>query len=281
MTEDEILAELKIELQNTIPAKEAIENQEIINALEKVLLDFILPFQKEEIIVYMQSREEGKSHAQHISEVPNGVRHFEEWFNNGLVTFASNILNSLKLILAKDKIYLTFAQLLDSKNLETFFESSKFKEEDKSKFSAMFAPLFSNSELDIFLQALSCMSVGLDNSAKSLLKVWIQALWFDGGDMQKIIDEAKVIEGIKLHSSKAGKLGAKERRRASNETKKFAIELMLNGTFKNPTQATSAISNKVIDYGRTVGFNFSCDFQAPKTIYNWLRTHLKDENITL
>ena len=138
----------------------------------------------------------------------------------GLLNFATNILNTLQSTIVKDKVYLSFAHLLDSKNLEVFFDSSKFSEAEEKQLSSMLSPSLVNPELDLLLQALSCIYVGLDNSAKSLLKLWIQALWFDGEDVQKIIDKAKAISAIKEHSSKAGKLGAKTRWSAKEKTKK-------------------------------------------------------------
>lgn len=274
MTEDEIISELEIELKDKFPDLVVTDNKGTFDVMQKVLLDFILPFQNEEMFVYMKSREKGKSLALHIADIPTGVNSFEDWFNSGLLTFASNILNSLQSTLAKDKVYLTFAHLLDSKDLKEFFKRSDFNEVDEEKLSGMLAPFLSDSELDLFLQALSCIYVGLESSAKSLLKLWIQGLWFDGGDIQKTIEQAKIIEGIKKHSSKAGKLGVKTRWADKENTQKFAIELMLSGTFKNPNQAADAIAEEVILYGKEIGYRFSGDFQARKTIYNWLRAHI-------
>lgn len=278
MTEDEILSELEIELKDKFPDLVTTDNKGTFDVMQKVLLDFIIPFQNEEMFVYMKSREKGKSLALHIADIPTGVDSFEDWFNSGLLTFASNILNSLQSTLAKDKVYLTFAHLLDSKDLKEFFERSDFNEVDEEKLSGMLAPFLSDSELDLFLQALSCIYVGLDNSAKSLLKLWIQALWFDGDDIQKTLDNAKAILAIREHSSKAGKQGAKTRWGGREKTQCFAIDLMLSCTFKNPNQAASEISEEVIAYGKSVGFNFSNNFQAQKTIYEWLRKHVKNES---
>jgi hypothetical protein len=239
-----------------------------------VLLDFILPFQREELFIYMNSREDNKCIAQHIAEVPQGISYFEDWFNMGLLNFATNILNTLQSTIAKDQIYLSFAHLLDSKNLKAFFENSKFNEAEEKQLSKLLSPPLSNAELDLFLQALSCIYVGLNNSAKSLLKQWIQALWFDGDDIQKTLDKAKAVVTIKEHSSKAGKQGARTRWSAKEKTQKFAIKLMLRSTYKNSNQAADAIAEEVILYGKGVGYRFSGDFQARKTIYNWLRAYI-------
>jgi hypothetical protein len=273
MTEDEILSELETEFKDKIPDLSILENQENLDALQQVLLNFILPFQKEELFIYMSSREDNKCIAQHIAEIPQGIGYFEDWFNQGLLNFATNILNTLQSTIAKDKVYLSFAHLLDSKDLDLFFKKSKFKKDEEQQLSNMLSDFLAEPELDLFLQALSCIYVGLNNSAKSLLKLWIQALWLDGADIQKTIDKAKAIATIKEHSSKAGKAGAQKRWSPKELTKKYAIDSMLKGTYKNPSRAADAISESVILYGRTAGFNFSSTFQAQKTIYDWLRTY--------
>lgn len=273
MTEDEILREFEVELKNKFPELVANDNQNTFDVMQKVLLDFVLPLQKEKLFVYMKGRGNNTSVAQHIADLPQGVHYFENWLKSGLLTFASNILSSLQSTLGKDKVYLTFAHLLDNKNIELFFECSNFTKEDEEKLLGIFTPFLSDPELNLFLQALSCISVGLENSAKSLLKLWIQKLWCDGKDIQSIIEQAKILEAIKEHASKAGKLGAEARWSAKESTQEFAIDLMLKGAFKNPNQAADAIAEEVIIYGTSVGFSFSNNFQAQKTIYNWLRTY--------
>ena len=237
MTEEEILSEIEIEFKDQFPELLISENQEQFDAFQQVLLDFILPFHKEDLFIYMNSREDNKCIAQHIAEVPQGISYFEDWFNQGLLNFASNILQALQSTIAKDQIYLSFAHLLDNKNLEDFFNNSKFSEVEEKQLSRMLSPSLANSELNLFLQALSCIYVGLDNSAKSLLKQWIQELWFDGDDIQKIIDKAKGIAIIKEHSSKAGKKGAIPRWEAKVKTERYAIKLMHQGKYKNASQA--------------------------------------------
>ena len=278
MTEEEILSEIEVEFKDQFPDLSISDNQENFNAFQQVLLNFILPFQREELFIYMNSRKENKCIAQHIAEVPQGIGYFEDWFNQGLLNFATNILNTLQSTIAKDQIYLSFAHLLDSKNLELFFKHSKFNKDEEKQLSSMLSPSLTNPELDLFLQALSCIYVGLDNSAKSLLKLWIQALWFDGDDIQKILDKAKAILVIKEHSSKAGKQGAKIRWNAREKTEHFSIECMLSGTYKNSSQAADKIAEDVILYGSSIGFNFTSNFQAQRTIYNWLLKYVKKEN---
>lgn len=275
MTEDEIINELETEIKDKFPELLANDHKGTFDVMQKVLIDFILPFQKEEVLVYMKSRGDNKSLSQHIADLPQGVSYFEDWLNSGLLTFASNILRSLQLTLPKDKIFLTFAHLLDNKNIEAFFESSEFTQEYENTLSAMLTPFLSDSDsdLDLFLQALSCIYVGLENSAKSLLRLWIQSLWFDGDDIQNTIEQAKVIEGIKKHSSKAGKTGSKNRWSANKLTKAYAIEAMLKGNYKNPNQAADAVTESTILYGKSVGYSFSNNFQAQKTIYKWLCTY--------
>lgn len=279
MTEEEILSEIKMEFKEKFPDLPISEHQEQFNTFQQILLGFILPFHRDEIFIYMANREDSKCIAQHISEIPQGISYFEEWFSKGLLSFATNILNSLQTTIDKDKIYPSFAQLLDDKDLQTFFENSEFSKEDEKNLSNMLLPLISDSELEILTQALSCIYVGLENSAVSLLKLWAQNLWFDGDDIQKTLDKAKAISVIKEHNSKAGKKGAIPRWEAKRKTETYAIELMLKGSYKNASQAADKIKDDVIKYGKSVGWVFTSEsIQAPKTIYNWLRKYIKKEN---
>lgn len=279
MTEEEILNEIEVEFKGKLPDLSIPENKEKFEALQQVVLNFILTFQKEELFIYMGSRDENKCIAQHIAEIPQGINYFEDWFNKGLLNFATNILTTLQSTIDKDKIYLSFAHLLDSKDLDLFFKNSKFDKNEEQVLSSMLSSFLADPELDRLLQALSCIYVGLNSSAKSLLKLWIQGLWFDGDDIQKVLDKAKAISAIKEHSSKAGKKGAVPRWEAKGKTEKHAIDLMLKGKYKNASQATDKIKDDVIIYGKSVGWVFASEsIQAPKTIYNWLRKYIKKEN---
>jgi hypothetical protein len=275
MTEEEILSEIKVEFKERFPDLQISEHQEQFNTFQQILLGFILPFHRDEMFIYMANREDSKCIAQHIAEIPQGISYFEEWFSKGLLSFATNILNSLQTTIDKDKIYPAFAQLLDDKDLQAFFENSEFSKEDEKNLSNMLLPLISDSELEILTQALSCIYVGLENSAVSLLKLWAQDLWFDGHDIKKILDKAKAIAAIKEHYSKAGKLGSKARWSPKEETRKYAIELMLKGNYKKPSQAADAITQDVIQFGKSINWHFTSDFQAQRTIYSWLLKYNK------
>jgi len=274
MTEQEVLNDIETEFKEQFPDLDITKNQTEFNVFKQIIIDFTLPFQKEELFIYMNGREDSKCIAQHIADIPQGIRFFEEWFNKGLLQFATEILNTLQLTIPVDKVYLTFAHLLDSKDLETFFEKSQFNELEEKQLSGLLSLFIDNSELDLFLQALSCIYLGLNNSAKSLLKLWIQSIWFDGDDIQQVLDKAKTIKAIRKNASKAGISGASTRWAHRDETKNYAIELMLKGNYKNASRAASAIKEQVIVHGEKVGFIFAED-RAFTTISKLLRDYIK------
>ena len=73
MTEEEILSDIEVEFKDQFPDLSIPDNQEQFDSFQQVLLDFILPFQSEELFIYMNTREENKCIAQHISEVHRGL----------------------------------------------------------------------------------------------------------------------------------------------------------------------------------------------------------------
>lgn len=270
MTKDELIKEIETEFKELFPDLSTSEHKKQYENFEKIILAFILPFQKEEMFTYMTNRDESISIALHIANIPQGIEYFENWFQDGLFLFVAEIFDTLKQTLPEDKVYLSFAQFLDNKDFNTLVNKSKFSKEDEQKIGILFLPMLKNPEFEPLMQAMACMYVDLNNSANSLLKQWIQTLWFDGNDIQKVIDEAKAIVAVKDNATKAGKKGASTRWAAKNTTKKYAIELFKNGRFNNPSQAANDIALKVIEFGKNVGFTFTSNFQAQRTIYNWL-----------
>jgi hypothetical protein len=254
MTEEEILNKIETEFKEQFPDLPISEYQEQFSAYQKVILDFILPFQREEIFIYMNKRESSKCIAKHIAELPQGVSYFEGWLNNGLLNFAINILNTLQSTIAQDQIYLSFAHLLDSKNLQVFFENSKFSEEEENQLSNMLKPFIAESEFDLLLQALSCMYVGLDNSVKSLLQLWVQRLWFDGEDIKKVIEIAKEIEIENKKAAKDSQISNNKKHSKNRIIQSYAINKYLalpKSSYSTIKEAAELIIDDVINYSLT------------------------------
>jgi len=275
MIEDELKKEIELEFKEQFPELDVVKNHQQYKIFETQLLAFLNTFRQNEMFVYMESRDTSQPIAQHIADIPQGIPYFESWFNSGLLEFAQDTLNNLKQTLPEDKVYLTFSLFLDDQDIGKFIKKSKISSVDEETIKQIFSPFLNKKIPEIFMQAMSCMYVGLDNSAKTLLKYWIQSLWFDGDNIQKNIDDAKRIVTIREENSKKGKSGSKVRWTPNSLTKDYAIKLMHQGTYKNPSQAADAISLKVINYGKTVGRNFTSDFQSQRTIYNWLLQDLK------
>jgi len=238
---------------------------------------FLLPIRNEEIFVYMNNRDSSQCIATHIANMPQGIAHFENWFQSGLLKFVSGILNDLKKTIPADKVFLTFAQFLDNKDFDLFIRKSKFNEQEEKNIKNSFSLLLLSSEFDLVMQGMACLYLDLNNAAKSLLKLWIQSLWFDGDEIQNILDEAKAILTIRNNAAKAGSIGASTRWAPRNKTQSYAIDLMLEGNYKNASRAASSIKQQVIVYGESVGFRFSDDDRAYTTIYKWLRTHINKQ----
>lgn len=67
----------------------------------------------------------------------------------------------------------------------------------------------------------------------------------------------------------------KMRHKKSQDTKKYAISLYSEKTWKSKKDAARKIHNEVKAYGETIGWLWNDDFQAHETIYSWILAHTK------
>jgi len=273
---DEVLNEetLKSEMINEFTQN---FSEEILNAnkhqieqqIEQVA-SLLIPHSEGKYFSYFAARDPNVSIENHISNLPDGIPQFENWLNTGLLSFAKNIFSFLNETMNSN---IHFARLLDNHDYETFIIKSKTKDTNIEQWKSLLNPLFQMSDTPYLLQAAACINLSLDNAALSLLHKWIQSLWFEDKSIQKVFDGAKAIVAIRNNASKAGKKGAEKRHSLSDKVKEFAIKLYLEGNFKNPNQAIDDIYQKVIEFGESVSFTFTSNYQAQKTIYKWLLSY--------
>ena len=276
MDEGQLRIEIRNEFHQTLPKNIVEANKEQVEQQIQKVVSFIIKFSENEYFAYMKSRQDNISIEEHLSKIPCGINKFEEWFNGGLLVFAKEILFSLD---TKMEANIHFARLFDNRDYDAFIINSKIKDTDIEQWKLLLEPIFQISETPYLTQAFACINLSLDNAALSLLNQWIQSLWFDDQSVKKVFDDARKIEAIRNEHAKAGKKGAIPRWEAKVKTEKYAIELMLQGNYKNASHATAEISADVIKFGKTIGWIFSNNiYQAPKTIYNWLRKYIKQEN---
>jgi hypothetical protein len=270
LNKETLKEQMKTELSQNF-SKDIIDtNQQHIEQKIEQVASFLIPLCENEYFSYFAARDPNESIELHVSNLPNGIPHFESWFNTGLLDFTKNLLPFLTQAM---NCNIHFARLLDNQDYETFITNSKTKDTDIEQWKSLLNPLFQMSDTPYLIQAAACINLSLDNSALSLLQRWIQSLWFEDKKIQKVFDDAKAIVAVRDSASKAGKIGAKTRNLLSGKVKEHAIKLYLEGNFKNPSQAAERILLIVIKYGETIRFSFSSNFQAQKTIYSWLLPH--------
>ncbi|MGI2853447.1 hypothetical protein ACRTDR_04420 [Shewanella algae] len=134
-------------------------------------------------------------------------------------------------------------------------------------------PSFTNISQSILQDALACQMAGLTAPAKRLFDEFFNELFTD---INVQVDE--LLAALSTHiahakkSSEAGHKGKGKRHSKSALVKAFAQELYENSSYENAYRAAQALTPKIIQYGKTVGFLFVSDYQAPRTIYGWLKT---------
>jgi len=254
-------------------SKELIdENQQQIELQIEKVVTFLISFSENKYFAYLASRKTNVSIEQHISNLPDGISQFENWFNSGLLDFAKDIFSSLTETMNSN---IHFARLLDNRNYDEFIINSKTKDTDIEQWKSLLEPLFQLFDTPYLVQASACINLSLDNAALSLLHLWLQSLWFDDKSIQRVFDDAKAIVAIRNEHASAGKKGALKRWSPRDATRFYAIKLFEDGCFKNPNQAADKIIDDVIKYGISVNYIFSSNFQAQRTTYNWLLAYNK------
>lgn len=140
-------------------------------------------------------------------------------------------------------------------------------------FSAL-ATVIPEENAEIIHAAIACQLAGMTKPAKLLFKLFTQRQFIDANEgYQKLHTEITKHRGHIEASSKAGKSGRDKRFEKSDKVKAFAIELYQKGDFKNPHQASQLIVSQIAEYGESVGYRFTSDYQAPRTIETWLRKY--------
>ncbi|QUN06827.1 hypothetical protein KDN34_05085 [Shewanella yunxiaonensis] len=139
-------------------------------------------------------------------------------------------------------------------------------------------PKFTKESQATLQSALACQMAGLTRPAAKLFNEFIEYQLVDMNDgfqwlLESIINE---IGRIKT-SSKAGKSGRAKKFAISDQVKAYAIQLFDQGDFNNAHHAAHAIVGRVKKYGKSIGFEFSSDYQAPRTIHLWLSKHIKSK----
>jgi len=267
ISKDQLRIHIENELTTNYSEQMIEENKKNIEKDIEQAVNSLTLFSENKYFSYLVSRQSSISIEQHIADLPDGIQNFEDWFNSGLLGFAKNMLSALSKNMNSN---IHFSRLLDNQDYETFIIDSKTKDTNVEQWKSLLNPIFQISNTHYLAQASACINLSLDNAALSLLHLWVQSLWFEDKSIRKVFDDAKAIVAIRDNASKAGKKGAKKRHSLSENVKKHAITLYLNGNFNNPNQAIDSIYLVVIAYGKSINFLFSSDFQAQKTIYNWI-----------
>lgn len=127
-----------------------------------------------------------------------------------------------------------------------------------------------------FMQAMmACHMAGMSKAANLLSRLFAQhVLVIENDSYQSLQMDLTKNKGHIEASSQAGKSGRNKRYEKSDKVKDFAIQLYLSGNFKNPHQASQAIVFQVAEFGKSIGYRFTSDYQAPRTIETWLRKYI-------
>lgn len=150
-----------------------------------------------------------------------------------------------------------------------------FPQEEEFDFSDLVDAMPQESA-EIFHAAIACQLAGMTKPAKLLFKLFTQRQFIDVNEgYQSLQTDITKHKGHIKESSKAGKSGRNKRFEKSDKVKAYAIELYCNSSFENIHQASQAIVSHVAMFGETIGYRFTSDYQAPRTIETWLRKYEK------
>ncbi len=145
----------------------------------------------------------------------------------------------------------------------------------KSKFVGKLPTELTGKLFNNFKSIITCQLSGLPDQANMFAENLIkELLTHQQSEMTSTREKVLKAIGHIETSSKAGKSGRNKRYEKSDKVKAYAIKLYFEGDYKNPHQASQTIVAKVAKYAETVGYRFTSDYQAPRTIETWLRKNL-------
>jgi hypothetical protein len=152
----------------------------------------------------------------------------------------------------------------------------------KSKLLGKLPTELTENLFGIFKSILACQLAGLPDQANIFADNLIKEL-ITHQESEMVSMREKVLKAIGHieASSTAGKSGRNKRFEKSDKVKAFAIKLYLEGDFKNPHQASQITVSRIAEYGESIGYRFTSDYQAPRTIETWIRKYEKTARLAV
>lgn len=240
--------EIELEFKTRFPNLPLEQNQELFKKLFGLLADFITPPEGDEIYLHMIDREVSKDISLHIADVPQGPFNFEEWFNNSVLSFSTNVSNVVKSTISEDKLA---GKLFDDKDIKSFSLKKYLSDKEKKELTSTINPFFKKPENDLLLQSHSAMCFGANNTSQSLLKLWAKTLKIEGEDIQEIIDKAKKIYIERTKATKDS-LNSNNKKHSNNRLiRSYAIKRfteLKSNSYKTNKEAAELIIDDVIEY---------------------------------
>lgn len=247
------------------------DKQKTIDIFGDALDDVFSGFFNSKYVQYFKTKPQDISIEKHMSKIPDGVDSFEQWLKSYLEKMSSRFTLEFQKLLPPNIGLIYFAQLLDNHDFDTYFNNVNHPKNTKSFLKSSLVQLFNEKTLKHFIQAMSCSSIGLSNSANSLNYLWIQSALFEDEDLHKVINEAKKLEAITKKAKSAGKKGRAKRYEIRDKIKIFALERKEEGNFPNPRQAAIKLCDEICDFAESLGKPFTDRFTAKDRIYDWFR----------
>lgn len=137
-------------------------------------------------------------------------------------------------------------------------------------------PNFASGSEALLHAALANQMAGLSAPAALLYQLFTEKQLIESNEgFQTLLSEITKYKGHKEASSTAGKKGRNKRYEKSDKVKAYAIELYCNSNFDNIHQASQSILSRVAKFGESIGYRFTSEYQAPRTIETWLRKYEK------
>ncbi|TVP08617.1 MULTISPECIES: hypothetical protein [Shewanella] len=140
-------------------------------------------------------------------------------------------------------------------------------------------PSFSIQSQHTLHAALACQMAGLSKPAQLLFDDFLNQKLVESNHSYQSFQQT-LLKYINLNeaAASAGKSGRNKRHGKSDKVKAFALERYVKGNFKNPHQASQILVADVAEYGKSLGYRFSSDYQAPRTIETWIRKYLSEQH---
>jgi hypothetical protein len=280
-----ITEEYKKQCNKLFPNADKKTVEPTFSTMGDILENFYNEMSKSKQLKYLEDKPTDVDNAVYLSNIPEGIKSFENWTQKGLSDLSYNILEKLNNLWASNLTYIYFAKYLDDQDFDSFAKNANLPVEQQKDIKDAYNIFFEATELKPILLAIGASSIGLKNTSHALIKYGIQQLMFEDQDFYEVLNQAKEIEVVRNKSQQDSKKSNDIRHAKNRKIKEYAISLYLKGSYPSAKNCSEKIADKIMIYARDSdelkelpgkGKSYNI-FSAARSIERWIGEYKREQ----